>query len=112
MKKILLVFVAFIVLSIPMMSITSASAIVRVNNDDNQVYQLEDSDLETIINFLADNSNKKLELWIDYNSNKLQEIMYSINVLDTPDNYLIIYNTESSDKDGKFYAKIKFLPIR
>ena len=110
MKKLLLVFVALIVLSIPMMSTTSASALVRVEN--NQVYQLEDSDLETIMNFLADNSNKKLELWIDYNSNKLQEIMYSINVLDTPDNYLIIYNTESSDKDGKFYAKIKFLPIR
>lgn len=110
MKKLLLVFVALIVLSIPMMSTTSASVLVRVEN--NQVYQLEDSDLETIMNFLADNSNKKLELWIDYNSNKLQEIMYSINVLDTPDNYLIIYNTESSDKDGKFYAKIKFLPIR
>lgn len=110
MKKLLLVFVALIVLSISMMSTTSASVLVRVEN--NQVYQLEDSDLETIMNFLADNSNKKLELWIDYNSNKLQEIMYSINVLDTPDNYLIIYNTESSDKDGKFYAKIKFLPIR
>lgn len=110
MKKLLLVFVAFVVLSIPMMSTTNASALVRVEN--NQVYQLEDSDLETIMNFLADKSNKKLELWIDYNSNKLQEIMYSINVLDTPDNYLIIYNTESSDKDGKFYAKIKFLPIR
>lgn len=112
MKKLLLVFVALIVLSIPMMSTTSASALVRVENDDNQVYQLENSDLKTIMNFLANNSNKKLELWIDYNSNKLQEIMYSINVLDTPDNYLIIYNTESSDKDGKFYAKIKFLPIR
>ena len=59
MKKLLLAFVALIVLSIPMMSTTSASALVRVENDDNQVYQLENSDLKTIMNFLANNSNKK-----------------------------------------------------
>lgn len=112
MKKMLLVFAAFIVMSSTMMSTTNASALVRIENDDNQVYQLEDADLETIINFLADNSNKKLELWIDYKSKTLQDIMYSINVLDTPDNYLIIYNTKSSDVNGMFYAKIKFLPIR
>lgn len=112
MKKLLLVFVAFVVLSIPMMSTTNASALVRVENDDNQVYQLENSDLKTIMNFLANNSNKKLELWIDYDSKVLQNIMYSINVLDTPNNYLIIYNTESNNINGMFYAKIKFLPIR
>ena len=112
MKKLLLVVAFLFILANAMTTTTNASAIVRVENDDNQVYQLEESDLKTIMNFLADNSNKKLELLIDYDSNKLQEIMYSINVLDTPDNYLIIYNTESSDKDGKFYAKIKFLPIR
>ncbi len=111
MKKLLLVVAFLFILANAMTTTTDASAVVRVENDDNQVYQLEESDLKTIMNFLADNSNKKLELLIDYDSKVLQDIMYSLNVLDAPENYLIIYNNCSSDYKGKFYAKIKFIPI-
>lgn len=112
MKKLLFVtFAAFIFSLVSFVNVSNASAVLRIAEDNNQAYELEGSDYDTIQNLLNENTGKKIEMWIDTDSNILQELSDAINSMDNKDTYLIIYQNEWSENNKYLYSKIKFLPI-
>lgn len=111
MKKILLTMFAIMITMFAIVNVTNASALVRVDNDDEQIYELEGCDKDTIENFFIQNKNKKIELWIDSDSDTLKDLSDSINSMDNDQTYLVIYHNEMSEDNSYLYSKIKFLPI-
>ena len=110
MKKLFFVMAAIMVSFVSFISTSSASAVVRVDYDNEQVYQMEGSDLDTVYSLLKDNEGKIIELWITSDSDVSDEISDSINYLED-ESYLLIYHNEWSENNEYLYSKFKCLPI-
>lgn len=111
MKKLLFIVFAVVISVMSFIKVSDASAVVRVDGDDQQVYELERSDYETIEYFFETNQGKKMEMWLNTDSKVLKEISDVINNINNEKSYLLMYHNEWSDDNSYLYSKIKLLPI-